>query len=172
MSHTCPKCSFVMDCHLGSFKTHVRYCGRSDELFWAKVSKGDGCWLWTGALQRDGYAHFARKVGGKHVTISSHRYAYERLVGPIPEGMDLLHSCDVRHCVNPAHLKPGTHLENMRDKIKRDRTGHKLKADDVRRIKVLLREKRLTKVAIGAMFGVSDSFIGDISRGRKWTHVQ
>jgi hypothetical protein len=43
----------------------------------------------------------------------AHRFAYELLVGPIPEDLELDHLCRVRHCVNPAHLEPVTHLENI-----------------------------------------------------------
>lgn len=44
----------------------------------------------------------------------AHRVAYELWVGPIPEGMELDHRCKVRACINPAHLEPVTHAENMR----------------------------------------------------------
>lgn len=108
--YVCPKCSEVMFTLPGGFGTHLRYCGRDYlPVFWSRVQKGERCWLWTGALQRDGYAHFTLN----RKTISAHRFAYEKVIGPIPEGLDLLHSCDTRHCVNPAHLRPGTHQENM-----------------------------------------------------------
>jgi len=138
VSLTCPKCGKVGRSR-GGMVTHIRFCGRDYEpVFWSRVDKNGpgGCWLWTGALQRDGYAHFHYRK-----TISSHRYAYEKLVGPIPEGMDLLHSCDVRHCVNPAHLRPGTHEENMLEaKAKRrhswgERARHKLTAAQVAEIR-------------------------------------
>jgi len=46
--------------------------------------------------------------------VRAHRFAYELLVGPIPEGMDLDHVCGVRLCVWPEHLEPVTHAENLR----------------------------------------------------------
>lgn len=79
------------------------------ERFLAKVEKTDACWLWTAALFPNGYGTFWD--GTKHVR--AHRYAYELLVGPIPEGLDLDHLCRVRHCVNPEHLEPVTRLENL-----------------------------------------------------------
>lgn len=77
--------------------------------FWEKVDKTDDCWLWTGHT-RGGYGRL--KIGSKHR--QAHRLAYEWLVGPIPEGKAHLdHLCRVRHCVNPAHLEPVTHRENV-----------------------------------------------------------
>jgi hypothetical protein len=73
------------------------------------VSPAD-CWLWTGAIHRDGYA--AIRAGGKHRKV--HRIAYELLVGPIPEGLQLDHLCRERHCLNPLHLEPTTPSENKR----------------------------------------------------------
>ena len=66
-----------------------------------------GCWLWSGVGNRDGYSS---SFGGKQI----YRVAYEWMVGPIPEGLELDHLCRVRACVNPHHLEPVTHAENMR----------------------------------------------------------
>lgn len=63
-----------------------------------------GCWLWTGALQPDGYPRL--KVNGQ--SISAHRWAYEYFWGPVPEGMQVDHLCQVRHCVHPLHLEAVT----------------------------------------------------------------
>lgn len=70
-----------------------------------------GCWLWTGSKYRNGYGWL--KVFGKNR--SAHRYSYELHKGEIPEGLEVLHSCDVKHCVNPNHLRVGSHSENMKD---------------------------------------------------------
>lgn len=79
------------------------------ERFWAKIDLSGDCWLWRASLDRDGYGRFALA----HSTIvRAHRYAYELLVGPIPEGLTIDHLCRVRHCVNPAHLEPVTGREN------------------------------------------------------------
>ena len=165
----CQKCGKTHP-HRGAMKTHIRWCQVDwKPQFWAKVEKTDSCWLWRGAIEGAGYGHFTIR----RVHLRAHHVSWCIANGREPQGgLYIRHTCDVPNCVNPDHLRLGTHQENMQDKIKRDRTGHKLKADDVRRIKVLLREKKLTKTAIGAMFGISDSFVGDISRGRKWAHVQ
>lgn len=88
------------------------------ERFWAKFRRHPetGCWLWTAAVdQTTGYAKFAPSAGR---TVNAHRFAYELLVGPVPENLDLDHvkskGCRFRHCVNPMHLEPVTRQENLR----------------------------------------------------------
>lgn len=80
-----------------------------EQRFWAKVDVTDGCWLWTASLDRNGYARF-NTPGHRY----AHRYAYELLVGPIPEGLVLDHLCRVTRCVNPTHLEPTTIADNVR----------------------------------------------------------
>ncbi len=70
-----------------------------------------GCWLWIGTC--GAYRYGAIRVSGK--TIRAHRFSYERFVGPVPNGLFVLHRCDVSCCVNPTHLFLGTQLDNMRD---------------------------------------------------------
>lgn len=75
----------------------------------AKISvTPSGCWLWTGAANSKGYG----QVGVRGVSRSTHRVAYELLVGPIPDGLQIDHLCRVRLCCNPSHLEPVTHMEN------------------------------------------------------------
>jgi hypothetical protein len=78
------------------------------ERFWEKVDKTSGCWLWTAALWK-GYGRIA--VGRRMV--KAHRFSYELLIGPIPDGMTIDHRCRVRSCVNPAHLEVVTNAENV-----------------------------------------------------------
>lgn len=108
------------------------------ERFWSKVDKQgplgrgvDGtmtpCWLWTGAIKQDapakgagpngGYGHF--RLG--HRVLRAHKVAWALLRGAIARGLYLMHSCDRRACVNPDHLKAGTHDENMAEMVARGR---------------------------------------------------
>lgn len=89
------------------------------DRFWSKVERGDGCWLWRGAIDGNGYGGI--KIAGKMYRCS--RVAYELTNGPIPAGLIVLHSCDNRACVNPAHLRSGTHKDNTRDMIERKRNS-------------------------------------------------
>jgi len=71
----------------------------------------DGCWLWTGHLDAGGYG--ITTVNRR--PYRAHRLSYELHVGPIPIGMEMCHTCDVRNCISPKHLWPGTRLENAGD---------------------------------------------------------
>lgn len=73
-------------------------------IFWTRVDKSGECWIWTGALTNNGY--------GRHSGTVAHRVSYELANGPIPEGMTVDHACFRRSCVNPAHLRLMSHLEN------------------------------------------------------------
>jgi hypothetical protein len=81
------------------------------DRFWAKVEKTETCWLWRGTTTRPVNGYGQIRLDRRMVT--SHRVAYELLVGPIPEGLELDHLCRVRHCVNPVHLEPVTPHENL-----------------------------------------------------------
>jgi hypothetical protein len=77
------------------------------------------CWLWHGAKQSNGYGI----IGNEHKVLTAHRVSWFLHREPtIPDGLHVLHKCDVRNCVNPDHLYLGTHQENMADKVKKGRT--------------------------------------------------
>lgn len=84
----------------------------AEQRFWVRVMKTDSCWAWLGAKISTGYG--AIRVDGK--VQLAHRYAYQLLVGPIPEGMMIDHQCRQRNCVNPSHLKQVTAAENSENR--------------------------------------------------------
>jgi hypothetical protein len=87
------------------------------DRFWEKVSKGtpDECWPWTAGTSgsRAAYGVLGFKVKGRTIHKYAHRIAYELEIGPIPEGLEIDHLCRNPICVNPAHLEPVTHRENV-----------------------------------------------------------
>lgn len=87
------------------------------EKFFLYVTPGPAseCWLWNGSTGDTGYGTF-RAERRVHL---AHRWSYEHHVGPIPDGLLIRHTCDVRACVNPNHLLPGTIGDNMDDKAER-----------------------------------------------------
>src|SRR5262249_42881584 len=78
-----------------------------------KFLVGDGCWPWTGAKNQWGYGRVHDYAGDKLVQRQAHRVVYELLRGPIPEGTEPDHLCRNPGCVNPGHLEPVSHQENI-----------------------------------------------------------
>jgi hypothetical protein len=166
--------------------------------FWGHVSK-DGpphpydaslgnCWIWKRGVKRYGYF----KASGRYWTAS--RIVYELTFGGIPDGKCVCHSCDRGRCVNPSHLFPGTHLENMQDRERKGRGNQpsgdacgarkhperlvrgerqwcaKLKPDDVREIRAR-RARGETLVSIASSFGITYGQVSRIYLRRKWAHI-
>lgn len=88
--------------------------------FWSKVPIGaEGCWEWKAGLSPRGYGQFWDTGTNR----GAHRYAYEQVIGPIPEGLFVCHRCDNPACVRPDHLFLGTQQDNMSDKQSKGRCG-------------------------------------------------
>lgn len=88
--------------------------------FWPKVDIQDdnSCWSWRGSHDQRGYGQFWDK--GRR--IKAHRMAWQLFNGqPFPEGKEACHTCDNPNCVNPRHIWPGTHRENIKDAVDKKR---------------------------------------------------
>ena len=83
--------------------------GPADERFWPKVDAFGDCWEWTAGKNKYGYGLFRFK----NRSYLAHRFAYETLVGDIPEGEELDHLCRNRACCNPDHLQAVTRRVNV-----------------------------------------------------------
>jgi hypothetical protein len=92
------------------------------ERFWSRVAVGAPyeCWPWTARARHTfGYGHFTTDDRRQY---GAHRYAYELTNGPVPDGLQVMHSCDNPPCCNPAHLSAGTAADNLRDMRDRRRS--------------------------------------------------
>ena len=88
------------------------------ERFYNKVIVSEACWEWIGAKQKvNGYGVI--RINKKNEL--AHRLSYTMNLGPIPEGLWVLHKCDNRGCVNPNHLFLGTRSDNVNDMYKKGR---------------------------------------------------
>lgn len=91
-----------------------------EERFWIQVGKSDGCWLWLSGKDPDGYGGFSSEHEGV-LYHRAHRYSYALHHGPIPDGMQVCHTCDEPSCVRPDHLFLGSIAANMADKMAKGR---------------------------------------------------
>lgn len=141
------------------------------DRFLSKVRRTETCWLWQGFRDKDGYGSFG--IGRKMPSLRAHRVSYWLFIGPIPPGAHILHSCDNPPCVNPKHLRAGTHLENVRDMVEKgrgpsgERNGWaKLSEPAVAEIK---RSKgKVSRQELANRFGVCMATISLIWMGRIW----
>lgn len=139
---------------------------RSDvkQRFLAKVKEMEsGCHEWQAGQARGGYGKFT--VWPK--TTTAHRVAYELFVAPIPKGKSVLHRCDNRLCVNPAHLFVGDAVDNVKDMDEKQRRGTKsqLTYADVEQIKQMIAD-RFSQQAIAEKFNVHQGTISRIKLGK------
>lgn len=82
------------------------------EWLWLKTEEQGSCQVWTGSVNRDGYA----MVHHQGRTVQAHRLAYELSYGPIPAGAEVDHSCLIRSCLRPSHLRLVTRKQNMENR--------------------------------------------------------
>lgn len=134
-----------------------------------------GSLLWTGSLDGRGYP----KITADKRTLRATRVSYETNKGPLLPGKMACHKCDVSCCIEPSHLFPGTHLENMADLRAKGlalfATVGGIRPDYTRiteeTARAILADRRPQR-QIAAAFAVSKSLVADIKRGARWSHLQ
>jgi len=144
------------------------------ERFHSLIGNKADCWEWGGYIDNFGYGRIMTKGGPTR----AHRVSYLLHHGEIPRGSYILHKCDNRKCVNPAHLYAGNARQNAADKVNRGRayTGNhkgivhpqaKLTEADV----YAIRASASPNPELAKMYGVTASAICMIKRRRTWSHL-
>lgn len=173
----CPTCggSFYRDTRKHGNKQWAArvHCSRqcaSHKPLWSRLEErveiqGD-CWAWVGPKDHDGYGRITVTNGGVRTGLRAHRASYEVYVGAIPKGLIVRHTCDNPSCINPLHLRLGTHADNAADKVARGRVSRigKLTEDCVRAI----RRSTLGVAALAAHYGVTRQSIKYARSGKTW----
>lgn len=152
---------------------------RLAEEFWNCIDRSggpDACWLWLAGKISTGYG----SLFFRSRPWTSHRLAYFLTHGAIP-GPVVMHTCDVRVCCNPAHLRAGTYQENSADMVSKGRhripnqRGEKRYNAKISNAGVLAIARRIvdgeSRKDIAADFGVSRQTISAIATGRNWGHM-
>lgn len=146
------------------------------ERFWRMVDKSagnEGCWLWLGSRNSDGYGRF--NLGGH--CVGAHRVAYRLAFGCVETARCVCHRCDTPSCVNPTHLFLGSDMDNSRDKVAKRRhrfgertPGARLTARDVQSIR---REvaNGCSMRSVALQFAVTPPTVRAIMLGRTWRSV-
>lgn len=124
------------------------------------------CLIFTGFIARNGYGRVETKAGGAQM---AHRVVAEHHLGPSP--LIVLHSCDTPTCVEPSHLRYGSHGENARDKAERERAPH---GED--NPKAVLTETQVRAIradprpsaAVAADYGCAGRTVRNIRTRRTW----
>ena len=177
---TCPVCgkSFNVSPSESKRESHCSWECRYDPniRFLKRVKKTDDCWIWQGRKGRGGYGVFDWKNTG----IGAHRASYELFIGNIPDELEIMHVCDNKLCVNPEHLRPGTHLDNMKDMytkgrrkaVSGERNGNsKLKQEQVISIRKEYAEGNTTFKKLGKKYEVDQALIHRIVKGYIWKTI-
>jgi len=137
-----------------------------------KTNEVTGCWDWIAFVHPKGYGAFHVTINKKLVYRRAHRFAFEALVGPIPDGLQVLHRCDNRRCVNPEHLFVGDDFDNMRDCVQkghhaghRGTNGYKLSAKMAMNIRIRYARSEGSMLDISRIYGVEEETIRGILKG-------
>jgi hypothetical protein len=135
----------------------------------SKLIKVDDHWLWTGSLHGNHRDRPQIKIDGTNYYVA--RIVWEVLYGPIPDGLEVCHKCDIPNCLEPRHMFLGTHKDNMFDSLKKGHYACKLNIEQVEEAK---KDKAngMTYQRIADKFGVGISTIYNIINGVTYLHLK
>lgn len=141
----------------------------SETFFWDGFNKVGECHVWQRGSKGKGYG---AAMGPDGIQDRTHRIVWRIKVGPIPEGMHVLHMCDNPSCGNIDHLFLGTNDDNVRDKVSKLRQARYLDPSQVKCIRAMYCPGITTHKAIGKLFGISRESARDIINGKHWAHLK
>lgn len=143
------------------------FWNRLGDVFWKHVDRTGDCWVWTGHKNKWGYG----QITVMKKSFGSHRVSWEMQHGAIPEGLEILHSCDNPACVRPDHLFAGTQSENISDSVAKGRQigNRKLTIEQVKEIRLL--RLTATSTEIASKYGVGRNTIEQIWSGETWKNI-
>ena len=161
-------------------RTNWRGPKPTDEVarFWSKVEKTDGCWLWTGVVDKKGYGLFMRTRPNPSRRVFAHRFAYYLTYGSVSSEFHVCHRCDNPRCVNPAHLFVGTAMDNHEDSKRKGRQAQGERCPQARFTEsqvIAMRERYraggISLTELGREYDADFRTIWLIVRGVTWKHV-
>jgi hypothetical protein len=138
------------------------------------VVRGEGCWLWGKSLDTHGYGQCS--IAGKRGL--AHRAVFRLATGIDPAGRVVMHTCDTPACVNPKHLKLGTQLDNIRDRVRKGRSGaargdnapwSKLSSDKVKTLRRRF-DGGECRSDLARAYGISKTQMYRVVKGESWAN--
>lgn len=157
--------------------TRAVLCSIQEKLWSRAAGNRLGCMPWLKHCNKDGYGEFQFRFNGEKRKILAHRAAYIIVRGDLDESVVLRHECNTRCCINPWHLLPGTHDDNVQDMVSQDRqakgstNGRAVLVEaDIPIIRAEL-ARGTSRTSLATRFGVDRKIIYLIERGEIWKHV-
>ena len=146
-----------------------------DGTVWSSRNSAD--WKMMAIVpERRGYQRLKLCQGGKHVTVYVHALVLEAFEGPKPDGMEACHCNGIKSDNRLSNLRWDTRSSNNADRIRHGggnagerQGGAKLTDENVRKIRSM--KGAVSQAALASQFGVCQTSISHIQRGKTWTHI-